>query len=212
MKKLLIVLTIVVLILAGVFAFVKSKIQVDITEMDLPQDVYESGGDPFAIAQLKLLEILNPFSTEDEYTLTEEFLNYMLLDSIRSNVNEDYDPLNDSCTDSACDFIAATDYGNEEYAFVELNDDNQMVVTVNFARSDFPEIETALFAVFDVEFKLTEFEIELLLDALYINDIEITEENLDTILGFFDPTVIEDMITMGELNLEEYTYTIDLLE
>jgi len=212
MKKLLIfVIVLALAIFIGINILV-SKIEVDITESDLPQDVYESSGDPLEIAQLKLIEIINPFSLEDEYTLTEEFLNYMLLDSIKSNVNDEYDPLNDSCTEVSCNVIADTPYGNVEYAFVELNSDNQIVVTVNFARSDYPKVETALFVIFDIEFKLTEFEIDLVLDTMYLNDIEITKQHLDMILGYFDAAAIEGMISMGELDLEEYTYTVSLLE
>jgi len=212
MKKLVIILLVLALAIFIALNILISKIQVDITDTDLPQDVYENTGNPADIAQLKLIEILNPLSVEDEYTLTEEFLNYMLLDSIRSNVNDEYDPLNDSCTDIACDVIVETPYGNVEYAFVELNDDNQMVVTVNFARSDFPKVETALFVVFDVEFNLLDFEIDLVLDTMYLNDIEITKENLDMILGYFDADEIEAMISIGALDLEEYTYTVSLLD
>jgi len=212
MKKLVIILLVLALAIFIALNILISKIQVDITDTDLPQDVYENTGNPADIAQLKLIEILNPLSVEDEYTLTEEFLNYMLLDSIRSNVNDEYGPLNDSCTDIACDVIVETPYGNVEYAFVELNDDNQMVVTVNFARSDFPKVETALFVVFDVEFNLLDFEIDLVLDTMYLNDIEITKENLDMILGYFDADEIEAMISIGALDLEEYTYTVSLLD
>jgi len=212
MKKLVIILLVLALAIFIALNILIAKIQVDITDTDLPQDVYENTGNPADIAQLKLIEILNPLSVEDEYTLTEEFLNYMLLDSIRSNVNDEYDPLNDSCTDIACDVIVETPYGNVEYAFVELNDDNQMVVTVNFARSDFPKVETALFVVFDVEFNLLDFEIDLVLDTMYLNDIEITKENLDMILGYFDADEIEAMISIGALDLEEYTYTVSLLD
>lgn len=212
MKKLLIFIIVLALAIFIGINILVSKIEVDITESDLPQDVYESSGDPLTIAQLKLLEILNPLSLEDEYTLTEEFLNYMLLDSIRSNVNNEYDPLNASCTEVSCDLITETPYGNVEYAFVELNSDNQIVLTVNFARSDYPKVETALFAVFDVEFKLTEFEIDLVLDSLYLNDIEIKKEHLDTVLGYFDAEAIEGMISIGSLDLEDYTYTVSLLE
>jgi hypothetical protein len=212
MKKLLIFVVIVLLLAFVGLNMLITRFSVDVTESDLPQDVYETEGDLLAIAQLKLIEIVNPFSTEDEYTLTEEFLNYMLLDSIRTNVNEDYNPLGDDCTEVACDVVVETPYGNVEYIFVELNDDNQIVVTVNFARGEFPEFETALFAVFDVEFKMTELEIDLVLDSLYLNEDEITKDTLDRILGYFDAAAIEAMISMGELDLEEYTYTVSLIE
>lgn len=212
MKKLLITITVILLIVFIAIAFLVSKIEVDITENDLPQDVYMNAGDPAVLAQEKLIEIFNPFSTEDDYTLFEEFLNYMLLDSIRDNVNDEYDPLDDTCTEITCDVIVETDYGNVEYAFVELNSDNQVVVTVNFNRENYPVVETAIFAVFDVEFNIIELEINLILDTLHINDIEITKENLDYVLSQFNPTEIENMISSGELDLETYTYTVSLIE
>jgi hypothetical protein len=50
------------------------------------------------------------------------------------------------------------------------------------------------------------------LDTMYLNDIEITKENLDMILGYFDADEIEAMISIGALDLEEYTYTVSLLD
>lgn len=212
MKKLLITITILLLVVFIAIALLVSRIEVDIAEEDLPQDVYMNAGDPAVLAQEKLVEIFNPFSLEDDYTLFEDFLNFMLLDSIRENVNDEYDPLSTTCIEVACDVIVETDYGNVEYAFVELNSDNQVVVTVNFNRADYPVVETAVYAVFDVEFNLIEFEIDLILDTLYINDIEITKENLDFVLNQFNPTQIENMISFGNLDLETYTYTVSLIE
>lgn len=211
MKKILISLTVLILVLIIVLDIFIGKIEQDITDEDLPQDIYENNGDLLLISQQTLAEFLNPFSLEDEYTLTEEFLNYMLLDSIRSNVNEDYDPLNTECVESECDTIVETSFGNVEYAFVKLNDDNQIVVVVNFNRSTYPKVETAVYATFDVDVDLTQATIVLTLDKILLNEMEISKSNLDFILGFFDPDAIEDMISLGELDLEAYTYSVSLL-
>jgi len=211
MKKIFIGLIIFVLILLLIGIFLMSKLRVDITEDDLPQDVYTNSGDPSLIAQATLVEFLNPLSIKDEYTLTEEFLNYMLLDSIRENINEDYDPLNEDCTVLECDVIVDTEYGNVEYAYVKLNEDNQIVATINFNRESFPGVETAVYLIFDVEVKLTELEIVLVLDTIFLNETEITTDNLDFILGYFNSEKIEDMITIGVLDLETYSYTVSLL-
>ena len=135
----------------------------------------------------------------------------MLLDSIRENINEDYDPLNEDCTVLECDVIVDTEYGNVEYAYVKLNEDNQIVATINFNRESFPGVETAVYLIFEVEVKLTELEIVLVLDTVFLNETEITTDNLDFILGYFNSEKIEDMITIGVLDLETYSYTVSLL-
>lgn len=211
MKKIFIGLIVFVLIILVIGAFLLSKIRVDITQDDLPQDVYTNSGDPSQIAQTTLVEFLNPLSTKDEYTLTEEFLNYMLLDSIRKNINEEYDPLNEDCIVSECDVIVDTEYGNVEYAYVELNEDNQIVATINFNRDSFPKVETAVYLIFDVDVNLTELEINLELDTIFLNETEITTDNLDFILGYFNSEEIENMITIGKLDLDTYRYTVSLL-
>lgn len=211
MKKLLISILLIIIIFYISLTVVVNKFSVDITDGDLPNDVYLNSGDPFLLAQSILLEFVNPFSTDDEYTLTEKFMNYMLLDSIRENVNPDYDPLNDSCKEASCDYIVDTGYGLVEYAYVTLNSDNQIVVTVNFKRSTFPKIETAVYALFNVEVSVIDLQVNLELDSIFINETEITRNNLDTLLSYFDKAKIEDMVTIGELNLNNYTYSFSLI-
>ena len=210
MRKLIISLLLIAFVLFVIVAVVHTKISVDVTDQELPQDVYENDGNLLLIAQSKLIDIVNPLNTEDEYTLTEEFVNYMLLYSIRENVNADYNPLDDTCDTDDCNYIVRTEYGNIEYAFASLNEDNQLVVVVSLYREDFPTTETALYVTFDIDISLTEMAIILTLDTVFLSDIEITKDNLDTILSFFDPTAIEDSIALGELDLENYTYTVSL--
>ena len=197
------------LTVVGIFAI--DKISVDVQTEDLPQDIYLEQGDLFVLAQEKLLELFTPGTGESEYTITEDFLNYVILHSIRENVNELYDPLNETCTEAECFFITETPYGKVEYAFVELNEDDQLVVTVNFKRDDFPEFETAIFATFDVEVSLLDLELVLTLDSIMLNDITISTANLDRILGLFDKTAIEEVMVIGILDLDEYTYTVPLI-
>lgn len=211
MKKLLIFLIVLAIVLFVGMNFVISKIEVDVTDDILPVDIYNSATDPYDMAMAVMLDFYNPLSSKDEYTLTEEFLNYIILDSIHENVNDEYDPLNESCTQSACDVIVETGYGNVEYIVATLNDDNQIVLTVNFNRSEFPDVETALFLTFDVEVDLLEFEINLVLDSVFISDVEISMDNLEWIVGQFDANQIESSITVGELDLETFTYTVSLL-
>ena len=156
MKKLLI--AILVIIMAGFFAlsYLQSKLEVEVSSADLPQDVYENDGNLLLIDQQKLVDIVNPLNTEDDYTLLEEFFNYMLLYSIRENVNENYNPLDDTCDTTDCMYIVETDYGNVEYAYTQLTDDNQLLVVVSFVRSDFPTTNTAIYATFDIDINIFE--------------------------------------------------------
>jgi hypothetical protein len=211
MKKLIIA---IVIVLAGLFllySYVHNLFYVDITTEDLPQEVYENEGDLLLIAQSKLIALANPLSLEDDYTLTEEFLNYMLLYSLRENVNEDYNPLSDTCEDDACSNVFTTEYGNIEYVFVSLTDNDQILLTINFNRQDMPSIETALFATFDVEVSLIDLELRLVLDEVFLNETEITKDNLDTIVSMVDVSDIESMTAIGSIDLEEYQYVVSLL-
>lgn len=211
MKKLLMYVIIFALIVFIGINMIIQKIQVDITDDILPEDIYADTSNPLLMAQGIMTEFYNPFSTSDEYTLTEEFLNYIILDSIHENVNDMYDPLNDSCTDEMCDIIVKTPLGNVEYAVVELNEDDQMVLTVNFVRHDYPDFETAVILTFDVEIELMQAQITLTLDTIYVHESSISVDMLKRILGLFDAQAIEDSITMGDLDLEEFTYTVTLV-
>lgn len=210
MKKLIRYTVIFVAALFIVLMFAVNKIKVDISETELPVDVYENDGDLLVIAQSKLLTFFTPGAGEDEYTITEEFMNYIILHSIRDNVNEMYDPLDDTCEDVECDVITETPFGNVEYAFVKLNEDNQLVVTVNFNREGFPTFETAIFATFDISIDLLDMELVLELDSVMLNDINISVKNLDRILGLFDKDSIEEIMAIGILDLDDYTYTVPL--
>lgn len=212
MKKLLIVLGVLTAVLFFGWTYVKGQIAVDVTDDDLPEGVYTtSPALLFFNAQYNLFQIANPLSSEDDMTLTEEYLNLMLFYSIRENINDEYDPLNDDCGTAACDVIVSTGYGDVEYAYVELNSDNKIVLHVNFNRTDFLSVETALVAVFDVDISLMEMALTLTLEDVYINDILIKESQIDWVLSQFDPKSIEASIAIGTLDLEEKTYEVGLL-
>ena len=211
MRKTLITVFVAVAILFFAWTYIKSEIEVDITPEDLPQDVYSDTGDLFTTAQFQLLQIANPLSTENRYTIAEKFMNYMLYYSIQENINSAYDPLNDDCEDVECHVIQSTSFGDIEYAYMKLNDDNQLVLTVNFKRNEFLSFETALIAIFDVDISLLDMELVVSLNEIYINDIIIPEERLDWVLGQIDSNAIEELIAIGELDLDEKTYSVGLL-
>lgn len=205
-RGILVLLTLIIVILA----IVHTKVSVDISSDDLPQDMYQTDGTLSELAMLTLTAIVNPLSVEDNYTLTEEFINYMILDSIRENVNASYHPLDDTCDDASCLYIVETELGYVQYVFAELIEDNQLLVTVSFYREDFPETTTALYATFDIDVSILELQMTLTLDTLHLGDIQISKNQLDTIFGFFDKESIESAVTMGELDLSSYTYSMSL--
>lgn len=211
MRKTFITVLVAIAILFFAWTYLKSEIEVDVTKEDLPQDVYGDQGDLFTTAQFQLLQIVNPLSTEDEYTIAEKFMNYMMYYSIQENVNSMYDPLNDECEDIDCKVIKSTSFGDIEYAYMKLNDANQLVLTVNFNRSDFLSFETALIAVFDVDISLLNMELTVTLHELLINDIVISEERIDWALEQIDAASIEDAIAIGELDLDDKEYRVGLL-
>ncbi|MCF7925296.1 MAG: hypothetical protein K9L26_02080, partial [Candidatus Izimaplasma sp.] len=186
------------------------KFNVETESSALPQAVYENDGDLLLTAEAKLVEIVNPLSTEDDYILAEEFLNLMLLDSIRTNVNDAYDPLSD-CETDICENIATNNVGYVGYAFVTLNEENQIVLTVSFGRNQYPDIESSLYLTFNLEIDLNEMEMILTLDTMYLHQTEITKDRLDQIFNYLDKDNIESMITKGTLNLDDYTYTVSLV-
>lgn len=211
MRKIFITVLVAVAILFFAWTYVKGEIEMDIEAEDLPQDVYQDQGDLFTTAQFQLLQIANPFSTEDEHTIVEKFMNYMLFYSIQENVNNLYDPLNETCEELECKVIKSTSFGDIEYAFMTLNDENQLVLTINFNRTDFLSFETAAIATFDIEIALLDMELIISLDSLYINDILISEEKIDWVLNQIDAAAIEDSIAIGELDLEAKEYRVGLL-
>ncbi|MCF7926565.1 MAG: hypothetical protein K9L74_03230 [Candidatus Izimaplasma sp.] len=211
MKKLVIFIVIIFLVVLIGTNVLKSTFNVETEKSALPTTVYEYDGDLVLLTQQYLIEIANPTTTEDDkYSLTEQFLNVMLLDSIQTNLNEEYNPLSDCETDS-CQYIASDNKGYIEYAFIELNEDNQAVLTISLGRNQYPDIETAIYMIFDVDISLVEMSMILTLDQMYINETEIKKDHLDRLFNYLNKNDIEAMITEGTLDLGEYTYTVPLI-
>ncbi|MDD3478592.1 MAG: hypothetical protein PHP32_06920 [Candidatus Izemoplasmatales bacterium] len=207
-KRLVLVLF-VLFILAFVGAMVAaSRIHAEVLSSDLPQDVYESDGDLEALALIKLVRIFNPLSTEDDYTLFEEFLNLMILSVIHSELNASYDPLSENM-DNATQYIYYNDYIMIDKLYAKVTEEDQIEVVVAFENHTIFNIDSKISLFFDVEIStLPTPQVVLSLDKTYLSDIEITKDTLDWILSYFDKTSIEDSVPFGELDLTEYTYTV----
>lgn len=205
-KKLLIIVLVIVLIVGIIGAIAYKKIHVEVDEADLPTNVYEEEADLLSIVTTRLFDLF-VLTTENEYTVVEEVVNLIILDTIRENVNQEYDPLGDCETDE-CSYITQNDNYYVNYAWAELSDENQLIVHISGGTDKFIHVNTIIDFYLDIEINYVEFEISLTLDQLAVNDMAISTETLDKIFSNFDTENIETSVTEGELDLEEYKYTL----
>ncbi len=210
LKRFLVFLLVIVVALVVVLFSFLNTIEYQVTDADLPSDVYETSGDLLAFAKLKAVSLVLA-GNEDRYTIMEEFINLIILDSIRENINPDYDPLATDCSDTSCDYIMYDEYYFIEYAYAELNDDNQLVITISAGANKYVSTETALIMVFDIEFDIVpNMQVVLTLDTYYLGEKQLSQNLLDQIFDRVGRQSIEDSITFGDLNLTDYTYTISI--
>ena len=205
MKFIKILLFMIVLVL-GILVFALYSVKVDFEESELPVNVYEEQADLLSIVDAKLFELFIT-SVTNEYTVIEEVLNLVVLNSIRDNVNAEYDPLGD-CETIECNFIIHEDYYYLNYIVVELTENDQFLVRVSLGSDKYLEYNTVFSFLFDVEINYTGFEISLTLDQYHLSDKELSMSMLDTIFDKLDTETIENQVSTGDLDLEEYKYTI----
>lgn len=203
-KLLLILIILSIAVIVGLLYSVKA----DIEESELPSNVYEEQGDLLSIMNARMLELFTGIAS-DEYLVIEEVLNLVVLDSIRDNVNPDYDPLSD-CETIECNYIIHEDTYYLDYIIVELTDDDQFLVRVSLGSDKYIDYNTVFSFLFDVDIKYLDFEIALTLDKYSVSDKELSMKMLDTLFKNLDQQEIESKVSNGELDLEEYTYTISL--
>ena len=198
------IIILIILIALGVIGL--GAIEVDVDDSSLSTIVYEEDANLTDILQAKFISLFVSGSTE-ESSLVEDIINLVIYDSIKNNINSDYDPLGD-CETTECNYVIYEDYYYINYIFAEMNDDGQLVLTVSFGTEEIIEVNTILVLVFDVDIKLLSMSIELTLDKYYLAEYEISKTMLDRIFSKIDTENIESQVSKGELNLEEYTYTI----
>jgi len=220
-------LIILLLLIVGLFIFVFSfldSIAYQATSDDLPQDVYEYSGDLLALVRDDIQDLFLA-DEEDRYTITEEIVNLIILDSIRDGINADYDPLATDCEDTDCGMIIEEEYFYVDYAYAKINDDNQLVITISFGANKYVDNTTALIMVFDIEFDM-DFELNplLIFDLSVLDDMEVVftlndyslgEKSmsmnlLDYIFNQMNKDSIEDSMTFGTLDLDDYTFSISI--
>lgn len=204
-------IVLVVVLLAAAFIFIKS-VSVNVTNADLPQDIYSETGDLQTIARINLLGLVVA-SEEDSYLLINNFMNYMFLDSIRSSINSAYDPLGDLNTDATNYIVDGFGY-YIDYVYSTLNENNQIVVCISFGTDKYITSHSAIYLYFDVliEKELLNITVTLSLSEYYLSDTKLSLKMLDYLFEKLDKTSIEDSMTMGVLDLDNYTYTVSIIE
>lgn len=209
-KRLLLFIVILLAIIFTVTLFVLKTTQVEVTNEDLPQTVYEENGDLLVIAQSKLLSIATFTGTDNNYTAIEEFMNYYILYLIKDKLNANYDPFNEDPTDETR-YIVDFDYLYIDYLFAKITDDNQLMVILSFGSNKMKMLDSALYFYFDVSVDIWSFSMILTLDQVFWAETEISRSLLDSIFEKLGKESIEDAVTMGTLDLTDYTYTINLI-
>lgn len=195
---------ILVLLLFAVLYSVISSYRVDVDINDIDDTPYQENANLLTVVHSFLVDLFVDSNT-DEYTLVEDIINYVIVDSIHENINEDYNPFDD-CNSDDCKYIIYSDDYYVDYLWADLNDDNQIVVNIGLG-TDYLDFHTVMRFYFDVSIDYTSLEIELSLNRYEIDETELKISYLDTILEG-SKQEIEDSITFGELDLDEYTYTI----
>ncbi|MBN2604804.1 MAG: hypothetical protein JXR62_03125 [Bacilli bacterium] len=198
------VILLVVIVVLGAIGL--TYIQAEVDEDSLPTSVYNTDTSLTTLIYLNLFDLFIT-SSSDEYSVIEETINLVILDSIHENINAEYDPLSD-CETMECNFIIHDDYYYVSYLWAELTEDNQLMVHVSIGSDKIINVNTILTMYFDIDVDYTGFEISFTLDKYDINNHNISITVLDRIFGYFDKDQIEDSVTNGELNLDDYSYTI----
>ena len=197
----------VIIIVLGLLYLGVNRISTTVTEADLPQDVYESNGDISVLLLSKAAEIVLA-DEEDSYTLIEDFINLLIFDIIKDNINPEYDPINGD--DEVNKYIISRDKLTIDYIYAHLNEENQLIITVSIKRPNI--VETAFHFVFDIEYEFSSFSLTLSLDKVFLHDIEIKRNIYDYFVSMADKNQVEQYVETGELDLEEYTYSISFFD
>lgn len=200
---------ILVLIVLGVFtiSYINS-IRYEVTESDLPQDVYESEGNLLMLAKLNIIGLVVA-EEEEKYTMVEEIMNLIILDSIQKNINESYNPL-DSCQSDDCQYIHMENLGYINFVYSYLNENNQIVLVVSGGTEKLVPFDTALQLVFDVDVDILNMSVNFTLNSYKLGNRDLSLEMLDFIISKIDKEAVESDVSFGELDLDTYTYTISI--
>lgn len=210
LKKLLILILGILVIFSLITLFVIKEIQVEVTNADLPQDIYEENGDLLAIAKAKLIGFAVFHMNDDDYTGIEEFLNFYILYEIHQELNSDYNPFAETQTDETR-YIYTYNSFYIDYLYASVTENNQIELTISIGSSSFKMFDSALHLYFDIDVSVQNMSLTLTLTDVFLDTIKIDQSLLDQIFSSLNKEAIEESITTGTLDLTTYTYTVGLI-
>jgi len=199
------IIIVLIVLVIGLVLVIKS-LQVEVVEEDLPLEVYEENTSLPILIQSRLFTLFTPPNTSD-YSLVEEVINYVLLDSIQENINASYNPLG-SCDTNECNRIVSGEDYYVDYLWATIDDSNQLVVHVGVGSNTYLDFHTIIHLHFDIDIQFVNTTLVFTLEDVYINNLHISVEILDLIFGKIDKDAIEEQITTGTLDLDDFTYEI----
>ncbi|HKL47165.1 MAG TPA: hypothetical protein VJ878_00725, partial [Candidatus Izemoplasmatales bacterium] len=204
--KRLIILLVFIIIAIGIGGIIYlNSVHVEVTDDDLPQDVYGNANYLSIRLQTKIFQIV----TADEGAVDnhiEDYINLMVYKTIKDDVNEFYDPIHGDSAESQ--YIVSNQWVEIDYIIAEILDNKEVKVTVSIKRNVFPKAMTAIYFYFDMNFNFTSMKMKLALNNVYIDDKEISRNVYDRIIDMAGQESIENAVDKGTLDLDEYTYII----
>lgn len=205
LKKLVIAIVILsVVLIAGLFIYLNT-VEVNITDDDLPENVYTYEGSLNILMLSTISDIVS--NNGDRNERIEDYINLLIYKTIKDDINPDYNPINGETDQSQ--YITKNLAFQLDYIIANLTDDNQIMITVSLKRLTFPKAMTAIYFYFDMTFQST--TLTLALDQVYIDDQEISKSTYDYLVSMADKEKIESSIDKGTLNLDDYTYEINFI-
>jgi hypothetical protein len=204
-KRVLIIFLLLIIIASGVSLLYLQSIQVEISDDDLPQNVYATSGFLPLMMQSKIGQIVYGDESERDGHI-EDFLNLLIYQTIRDDINPDYDPVNGDQPSSQ--YITKNPWLQVDYIFAQVMDDDQIKMTVSLKRNTFPKAMTAFYFYFDMAFNPSTMTMKLTLNQVMVDEDIVSKKVYDRILNIAGKEKIETSIDKGILDLENYTYKI----
>ena len=207
-RRLLFFLVLIIVSFGLIFMSYVNSIRYEVTESDLPQDVYESEGNLLTLAKIKIVGLVLA-DEEDRYSMIEEIMNLIIFDSIQENMNSSYNPFGD-CESDACQYIYKDSPFFIRYVYAYLNDSDQIVIVISGGTDKYMSVDTALHLVFDVDINIVDMSVNFSLNSYRLGNRELSIKMLDYLVSKIDKGAVENNMTFGELDLDEYTFTISI--
>ena len=203
----IVLLVLVTLLVAGTFIFLMS-VHTSITEEALPQEVYMN--EPTSIALATAIGQVVLADDEQKNQAIETFLNVMIFRTVRNDINPDYDPMREDEGESQ--YIIKESGFILDYVIANVLEDDIVKLTVSLKRSQFPFFSSAIYFYFDMALNPTTMSFKLTLNHVDIDKMTISHQIYDWLVSRIDKEAIQASVTVGELNLEDYTYTINFFD